>query len=734
VLYAPDRVQQPLRRGPDGEHIATTWEEALAEIAGRLASLNESGNSSRIALLTGEPSRLFHDLAQQFMRALGSPSIVHMNGDSLLPFTLTQGITEGPGYDLQNTDLVLSFGLDIFEDGPTPLHAVSALIGCRSSEERAALIHVGTRLSPSASKAEIRVPILPGTYGAFALGVAQVLVREGNYDSGFVSERTFGFDDWEDEQGRRRLGFRRLLMEQYYPDRVAQICGCDAALIVRVARRFADSRAAVAMVGGNAVQGSNAVYTVMAAHALNALSGNMDQPGGVRLPSPVPFAPMPTPRVLEESAASSLPPAEGIGGGLGGDPVSALVERVLGGSDPVEVLFVIGANPVHSSPAGSRLRQAMKSIPTVVVMADSLDDTAINADFLLPSPVPLESWQESTTPGNVAFSTVGVGKPVVDPLYESRHPADVLLDLARRLGGAPQEALPWSDYPTYLKHRLEGLAVSGQGSVVTGSFDDSWVRFLEERGWRFLAHEGIEGLWTDLVRESAWWNPVHTGGDWRRLFPSPSGRYEFFSRSLERRFQEIGANGAEDGDPQLSEQEALDRGVERLGLVARGDEACLPHYEPPLVEGDGELLLLPFRPITARSDLGVTSPMVLEMFGYQVFSGWQTWAEIAPETAVELGLEDGDEVKVESDGGSLEAVVRVVPGAAAGTVHMPVGLGHEEKASMTGRIGANPIAIMLPVRDPLSERLALASTRVQVRLVRRGRHRGLLPGHGGDAA
>ena len=120
------------------------------------------------------------------------------------------GIGQVPGFDLGKADLVMSFGLDLFEDGSAPLHAISSVVGSRATEERAALLYAGTRLSSGSSKAEIYVPIEPGTHGALALGVAHVLVREGNYDKAFVAEHTFGFDDWGDDRGRERLGFRRL--------------------------------------------------------------------------------------------------------------------------------------------------------------------------------------------------------------------------------------------------------------------------------------------------------------------------------------------------------------------------------------------------------------------------------------------------------------------------------------------------------------------------------------------
>jgi anaerobic selenocysteine-containing dehydrogenase len=399
--------------------------------------------------------------------------------------------------------------------------------------------------------------------------------------------------------------------------------------------------------------------------------------------------------------------------------VAALAEGVLDGRTPIELLIVVSSNPVHGSPAGERLRQAIGKIPTVVAIASFLDETAAEADWVLPSHVFLESWQAVTTPPTVAFSTLGLGKPVVEPLFDTRHPGDVLLQLGRAMGGEMTSSLPWSNYRDYLEERLEGLVISGEGAVVTGSFEESWVQFLEERGWRFLEHGSIENLWAALERESAWWNPVAPRGDWGRLLATPSGRFEFFSQALEHRLRELGRRS---GVGTIDDEEALRAGLAAIGSQVEGDEALLPHFEPPEILGDGEVLLIPFRPLTARGELAVASPMVLEMFGYPYLDGWQTWAEIGTETAHDLDLGDGDIVALASERGSIEAVVRVHPAAVPGTVHVPTGLGHERPVGVAENIGSNPLAIVHPVSDRLSGALSTTSSRVHLQLIRRRPH------------
>jgi anaerobic selenocysteine-containing dehydrogenase len=726
VLYSPQRVRGPLRRGVNGEHQPVAWEQASEEIAGRLAGLVKAGEGHRVAILSGEPGRLFEDLVARFAQTLGCPRLSHPTKTPALAHKLTQGVDEAPGYDLANSDLVLAFGIDIFEDGPSPIHAISAMVGSRTTTERCRLIHVGTRLSPSASKAEMRLPIRPNTHGALALGIGHVLVREGGYDRRFVEEHTFGFDDWVDEEGRQRPGFRRLLLERYYPDRVAQICGCEPSRVMEIAHRFARASAPIALAGGEAVSGSNGTWTGMAVHALNALTGAFDRPGGVVLPSPIPFTPLEQVSNPSLHSDRSVFAAAADGDDLVTDPIELLTKRVLDESFPLEVLILLNANPVYSSPLGERFRQAMERIPFVVALTSFRDESASLADFILPTHVFLESWHEATTPSTVAFSVLGLGQPVLEPLFDTRHPGDIILDLAQRVNES-REPMPWHDYTAYLKHRLEGLVVSGQGTVFSGSFEEAWVQYLEERGWRFLEHAGLDQFWDDLVRESGWWNPVRHRGDWRRMFPTPSGRFEFFSQRLEDRLCALG------GNPKKKTEEALNKGIAALGLSVPADEACFPHYEEPKAVGHGETTLVPFRPLTARSELTSVSPMVQEMFGYWMLSGWETWVELSPRTAHHFHIRDGDIVSVESDRGSFEAVARIQKGTMPGVVHVPIGLGHREFGQEEGSAGWNVHELLLTDRDPLAGNLCLTTTRVNLRLVRRRERGGPVPEDGGHA-
>jgi anaerobic selenocysteine-containing dehydrogenase len=98
---------------------------------------------------------------------------------------------------------------------------------------------------------------------------------------------------------------------------------------------------------------------------------------------------------------------------------------------------------------------------------------------------------------------------------------------------------------------------------------------------------------------------------------------------------------------------------------------------------------------------------------------WQTWIEVHPHTAEELGVEDGDVVRVISPDGEVEAIVYLQPGLQEGVVAMPVGRGHEHYGRFAKGYGSNPIRLLAAVADEVTGGLAWGATQVRIELAGR---------------
>lgn len=677
VLYDPDRIKGPMRRVAGGWQ-QVSWQDALEEIAVALKGLRDSGYPERMAFLHEGKRGPTSDLVARFCRAFGTPNDVrrpqHSADGTPLAHLLAQGWNGHAAYDWENTNYLLCFGGALLEAWQPLTRNLRAYARMRHGRpgQRARIVQIEPRASVTATKADEWIPINPGTEGALALAIAHVIVRDDAYDAGFVAEQTFGFEDWTDRRGDKHIGFRTLVLRDYPPKRVAGITGVDAKLIERVAREFAAAKPAVA--AGDVSGYTNSLYSQWAVHVLNALVGSVERPGGVMRQMEPPLATWPEPE-LDEIALTGLaqPRADGAGStGLAQDASYALTERPY----PIEVLFLYHSNPVYDDPPGLDWAATLEDVPLVVSFSPYLDETSKRADLLLPDCTYLEKWFLEPLEPSLGYPAVGLGRPIVEPLYDTRNVGDVLIELGQEVGGFLADAVPWNGFREALQEQVRGLYEAGTGMPSRETV------------------ETFEAFWARLQSRAVWYAQPYAFGQWERAFATPSGEFEFASQILQERL------------------ESLDMPFE--------DEDLLPHYEESEFEGgvaDYPFHLRIFKPVTYTERWPPNIPWLQEICGLHLQEKWDSWVELNPETARQLGIHDNDLVRVTSTQGSLELRARLWPGTPPAVVSIPVGQGHTAGGRWAVNRGANPSALIAPLTDRLSRELAMQSTRVRVEKV-----------------
>ena len=93
---------------------------------------------------------------------------------------------------------------------------------------------------------------------------------------------------------------------------------------------------------------------------------------------------------------------------------------------------------------------------------------------------------------------------------------------------------------------------------------------------------------------------------------------------------------------------------------------------------------------------------------------WQTWVELHPETAHEIGVQDGDIVQVSSPEGQIEAPVYVYPAIRPDTVGIPLGQGHTDYGRFARGRGSNGLELVGTQTDATGSSLAWAGLRVKI--------------------
>ena len=685
ALYSPERIQHPMLRDNDSWR-EISWEEAIQIVTDQLIELRRQGQPHSVAFLHGEARGQMRALIERFMQAYGSPNVISQDslgeGAARLAMLLTQGINGYPIYDLNHANYVMAFGGNLLESNRHVIgYLASTAFMRRGRPQRGKLVTAHPRLGLTGIKADEWVPIRPGTYAALALGMAYVMINSDLYDADFVRDFTFGFEDFEDEAGVLHQGFKSMVLEHYPLERVSAITGVATEIIARLAGEFATNRPAVAIMPNEIgeLSSGNSLYTAMAIHSLNALVGSIDTQGGVwiqRFPTTADW-PVYEP---DEIASQGLiqPRLDGAGTAqlpLASSVYQVVADRILADQPyPINLLFMYNANPVYEIPNQGSFSNALMKVPLVVSFASTLDESAAHADLILPASTYLEIWGDDYLEGT-GYAGVSLRRPVVEPVHDTRNPGDVLLEIASRLGGPVAQALPWNEYQALVADRLSGAG-----------FD-----------WNILE---ANGNWSEMVYFNAApgspaWQEV-IGRD--RLHAPKDGRFDLYSREL---FSIL---------------------TDRTNI----DLNCLPHFEIPsmLADDSSQSLDYPFLMVTqslltqTRNWQGII-PTLQESYGLQTFVKWDSWVEINPIAAGDLGIEDGDEVWVESAFEKVKVQARVYPGIWPSAVFLPLGQGHFTNVewgrfARTGQIGVNPNQLSVTRTEPLTGQAIFNPTRVKV--------------------
>lgn len=719
ILYNEGiRWKAPMKRvGPRGskEWKEISWDEAIDELATRIKGLRDGGSPEKLAAIDGNQSRsTMALLIKRLLSSIGSPNymVIPREEDThaMVNFLMQGG--KGPvAFDLENSDFILSFGCSLLDGWGAPGRVLSAWRGWAKdgSKNKTYLVQVDPRASNTAVKADQWLAPFPGTEAALALGIAHVIIKEGLYSKEFIEDHTFGFLDWFDASGVKRKGFSGIVLEKYSPRMVEDITGLKGKAIIEVARKFALAEAPIALAGRGKGLLPGSLYEFMAVHALNALVGRVNKKGGVLITNDLPLAKWPD--VEYDPVAMDGLKKERVD--LAGTPrypftrsiIHKFAEAIDKNTDsPVDTLLIFSANPVYTIPDSQNFVRAVAKIPFIVSFSPFMDETSLMADLILPDHTPLEKMADIVWPTGIQYPLYALSQPVVKPLYRTRHSGDVVISLAKRMGGPVAGSFQWPNFEGALKERVRGLYDSGKGQVTYNESEPVWKGLAEEGGLS-STYSSFKSLWEDIKRNGCWYIPSHSFGRWTDVFQTPSKKFEFFSTNIEVALKAY------------SRGESFDDTLLHLGISATGDEVYMPHYEEiksRADEGEYPLVLFPIELINLASGWIGNPPFLNKtLFDHQLRED-DLFVEINPDTASKYGLKEGSRAILRSPKGELAVRIHLFDGAMPDVIFIPLGLGHTAyDGYLTGK-GVNPNEIIDHIEDPISGQPVWWNTRVKV--------------------
>jgi cysteine desulfurase NifS len=462
IVYSEHRLRHPLRRtGPKGtyEFERISWDEAFEEIVGHLQETKKQHGPEATCIYTGrgsfelslcdvfQPKEAPVSSASSVLFPYGSPNTTGVGALCYVAFaiiaphvTLGETLT-GMYSDIQNAELIVVWGGNPATDSP-PVDFQRLLEARRKGAE---VVVIDPRRSETARATDARwIPIRPGTDGALALGMINVLIEEELHDDEFAENWTLGFDDLA------------RYVQHFRPEVVEETTGVPAETVVELARQIATTRGVSPMMYSGLEYSDSGVQTIRATLILWALAGQLDVPGGRNIRMKQNNFP-----INRDGLVGNPDVSKAVGRDLfpiyssyrGENHAIALPEAVIDG-DPYKIrdMIILGGSIITAWPNPDRWRETFENLDFLVCIDRKFTADAAYADIVLPATTMYEIN---------SYQTYGaifrLREQIIEPVGEARNDFMIMAELADRLGYG--DLYPQSD-EEMLRHVLKGSGFS----------------------------------------------------------------------------------------------------------------------------------------------------------------------------------------------------------------------------------------------------------------------------------
>ncbi|WP_225847025.1 molybdopterin oxidoreductase family protein [Streptomyces sp. HPF1205] len=644
--HSDDRLTRPMVR-TDGRLRETDWDTAMSAVVDRSkAVLAEHGPLAMAFYTSGQLfAEEYYAQALIARAGIGTP---HLDGNTRLCTATAQwaliesfGSDGDPGSytDVDLCDTLLLVGHNVAE---TQTVLWARMLDRLHGPDRPGLVVIDPRLTPAAREADVHLPVRPGTNVAVLNALLHELIGHGWVDRDFVEAHTVGYTELA------------RVAAAYPPEKAAEICGVPADRIRQAARVIGTGSRLVSTVLQGVYQSHQATAAAVQVNNINLLRGMIGRPGATVFQ----MNGQPTAENTRETGANGALP--GYRNWQNDTQVRELAEawnvdmlRIPHWSPPthameilrhcengsIRFLWVTGTNPAVSLPELHRIRSVCGSDRLFLVVSDAFPtETTALADVVLPTAL----WAEKTGCMTNADRTVHLSHRAVDPPGQARSDFDVFVDYARRMDLADRDGKPLPPW-----ERPE----------------DAWRDFIALTRGRPCDQSALTYERLDAAGG---------GIQWPCTEQAPGGTERLYA---DHRFP-TAADTCEDYGHDLTTGAQNEAGEYRAHDPAGRAILKAAHYLPPheTVDEDYPLRLTTGRTVhhwhtrtkTARSpELRRAAP--------------EMWVELHPEDAADLGVDEGDMVRVASRRADIEAPA-VLRGHRRGVVFAPFHYGYFDQA------------------------------------------------------
>lgn len=684
-----DRLTTPLIR-VDGELVETDWDTAMNRITSRSRELLDEQGPSAIGFYTS--GQLFlEEYYTLGVIAHGAIGTNHVDGNTrLCTATAAEALKESFGCDGQpgsytdvdHADVIALFGHNVAE---TQTVLWSRILDRLDGEDPPQILCVDPRPTPVAARATVHLAPIPGTNVALMNGLLHEIIARGWIDRDYIDAHSVGFDEL------------RLLVADYPPEKVAQICGIDTDDLRAAARLLGTATKLLSTVLQGFYQSHQATAAAVQVNNLHIIRGMLGKPGcGLLQMNGQPTAE----NTRECGADGDLAGFRNWSNDSHVAELSALwnidMHQIPHHSPPthamqifryaeqgsIRMLWVSATNPAVSMPELARIRSILSQERLLLVVQDIfLTETAALADVVLPA----ATWGEKTGTFTNVDRTVHLSDKAIEPPGQARADLDIFLDYARRMDFRDKDGQPLPPW-----HDAE-------------SAFEAWKKCSAGRPCDYT------GITYDLLRGGSGiqWpcNDAHPGGT-ERLYENG----HFFSAPD---YCESYGKDLITGTPvEPAQYRALNPNAKAI-IKAVG---YLTPHESPCAD-------YPFALITGRTLYQFHTRTKTGRAPQLQEAAREVWVEISGSDAARLGIAEGDLVEISSPRSAIEARARITA-IRDGVLFVPFHYGYWDTGTESGAAdvlhtrAANELT--LTDWDPASKQPIFKTAAARARLLSRG--------------
>ncbi|MGD9618020.1 MAG: formate dehydrogenase subunit alpha [Alphaproteobacteria bacterium] len=450
-VHHQDRLTEPLIR-KDGvskhdvaidpanpyTHFRTaTWEEALDRAAAGLKRIrDEHGGRGLAGFGSAKGSNEEAYLFQKLVRTgFGSNNVdhctrlCHASSVAALMEGIGSGAVTAPFTAAADAEVIIIIGAR-----PTENHPVAATFFKQAAKRGAKLYVMDPRSQFMARYATKMLQFTPGRDVAMLNALIHTIVEEGLTDRQYIQAHTEDYDKLREH------------IRDYSPEKMAPLCGIDAATLREVAREYARSGASIIFWGMGVSQHTHGTDNARCLIALAMITGQVGRPGtglhplrgqnNVQGASDAGLIPMVFPDYqsvenpdvrakFEGLWQTSLDPKRGL-------TVVEIMDAIHAGQ--IRGMYIMGENPAMSDPDLHHAREALAQLEHLVVQDLFLTETAKYADVVLPA----SAWPEKDGTVTNTNRQVQMGRTALPMPGDARQDWWIIQEIARRIG------LDWS--------------------------------------------------------------------------------------------------------------------------------------------------------------------------------------------------------------------------------------------------------------------------------------------------